>query len=183
MYRKNKNITLIGLIFVVLFSGLVLIGCSQTEAGDSEEEMIEKVLALQFNGPDEEFIDLMWNPEYREIVDGVEVNEELDAYVQETYGEYFTENALDTFIRTYGMQYPHIADSNDYTLNLRDVTIEASENASNRYTFTAQVGYQKADGEEEIATVDGTVLFSTEEEKIGKFDYGSDMDLLEAIGQ
>lgn len=181
MGKRNKRIALIVFSLVTLLSGIMLAGCSQTEAGNPNKEAIEKVLELQFNGPDEKFMDLMWNPEYKTVIDGVEVNKEFDKYVQEKYGEYFTENALDTFIRAFGTTYPSLAYSNNYTLKLKEVTIKSSENASNKYTFTAQVGYQKDDGEEEDATVDGVVLFSTAEKKIGTFQYGTDMSLVEGL--
>lgn len=143
--------------------------------------MIEKVLALEFNGPDEELLELMWNPDNKTVIDGVEVNEEFDNYVQEKYGEYFTESALDTFRRTAGIAYQNFAHSNDYTLNFKGATIEERENASNKYSFTAQVGYQKEGGEEEIADVEGAVLFSAAEKKIGKFQYGNDSGLADEL--
>lgn len=177
----NKRLILILLSFVTLLAGIFLAGCSQTEAGDSDKEMIEKVLALEFNGPDEELMALMWNPDNKKVIDGVEVNEELDAYVQEKYDEYFTESALDTFIRTGGTSYHSFAHSNDYALDFKGATIEEAENASNKYTFTAQVGYQKEGGDEEIAEVEGVVLFSTAEKKIGKFQYGKDSGLSDEL--
>ncbi|PKH12107.1 hypothetical protein [Planomicrobium sp. MB-3u-38] len=70
---------------------------------------------------------------------------------------------------------------NDYTLDFKGATIEEAENASNKYTFTAQVGYQKEGGEEEIADVEGVVLFTTAEKKIGKFQYGKDSGLSDEL--
>lgn len=181
MRNENKRIMSVVVSFGMLLFGLLLAGCSQTGAGDFDKDAIEEVLELQFNGPDEEFIDLMWNPEYKTVVDGAEVNEKFDKYLQETYGEYFTESALDTFMRTFGGAYQSFAHSNDYTLNLKGVTIEESENVSNKYTFTAQVSYQKESGEEEIADVEGVVLFSTAEKKIGKFEYENDSGLSDEL--
>ncbi|WP_093061434.1 hypothetical protein [Psychrobacillus sp. OK028] len=36
--------------------------CSESDVEDTNIEVIKKVLELQFTGPDEEFMELLWNP-------------------------------------------------------------------------------------------------------------------------
>ena len=175
-YKKLLYMSLLLLLSVVL-----LVAC--TRAADSEIDIIHNVLELQFNGPDETMMKLLHDPAYKTVVDGKEVNEELDQYVAEVYGPYFTESYLDTFFRIFGMHYPSMAHFSGHKLDLKHVVIEKSDKASNRYTFTATVGY-KIDGgkEEKTANVSGVVLFSTKEHgKIGKFEYGEDNGLSKVL--
>lgn len=146
-----------------------------------EERMIREVLALQFDANDNHFIELLWNPENRIVKDGVETNPEFAKYAEEKYGEYFTESELDTFMRTFATTYPSLADSGGYTLSLKELTVEESENTKNRFTFTASVGYKKKDGKELVKDVEGLILFSTTEGKIGKFQYFNDNGLTMAL--
>lgn len=174
--HKRKNKTLIVFMTLIMsISGFLISGCSQDETGDPNKVVIQEVLELQFTGPDKEFIDLLWNPKYKIVENGAERNSELDKYIEEAYGEYFTESELDSFMRAFGTTYQSFADSSGYTLQFKEASIEQNEQAPNRYTFIAKVGYQKDGDEEKIANVEGLVLFSTKEEgKIGKFQYGND---------
>ena len=171
-YKKLSYMSLLLLLSVVLLGA-----CSKMRAADSEIDIIHNVLELQFNGPDETMMKLLHDPTYKSVVDGKEVNEELDQYVAEVYSPYFTESYLDTFFRVFGMHYPSMAHYSGHKLDLKHVVIEKSDKASNRYTFTATVGYKIA-GEEKTASVSGVVLFSTKEHgKIGKFEYVEDNGL------
>lgn len=171
-YSKTKRLIVLSLL------ALILGGCVgsmfNTKPDYSEEKLIREVLSLQFNGPDKKLVELMWNEDNRKVIDGVEVNPEFDKYFAEQYGDYFTESSLDTFVRTFGMAYPVHADSADYTTVLHGVQIEQTNGTENRYTFTADVGYRKANEEEKHVNVEGIVLISTDEHKIGKFDYTGD---------
>lgn len=192
-FKNNEHVSMkkyLGILFLI-FTSLLIIGCSangtaegngtKAEEEDPNRAVIQKVLELQFTGPDEEFIDLMSNPKYKMVKNGVEENLEFEKYVKEVYGVYFTESELDAFMRTSGTPYQILANDNGYELSFKDVTIEQNETISNRYNFTAQVGYQKG-GKEEMAEVEGLILFSTKEEgKIGKFQYGNDNGLLDNL--
>ena len=168
----------------LLFAIGMLVGCSQTGTKNTNEQVIHKVLELQFSGPDKEFMDAMWNLENKNIVNGTEENEVFDRYVREVYGEYFTVSELEPFMRAFGTQYPSTAHSNDYKLELKDVSIEQTEEAGNRYEFIAQIGFQKSGGKEETAKVEGTIFFSTKEEgKIGRFQYSKDESLMESLSR
>ena len=149
---------------------------------DPNETVIKKVLELQFDGVDERLNELL-KPEYRMVINGKEELPEFEKYIDEKYGPYFTEEGLDVFITAYGgTTYPILAYEFGYQLSFKDVSIEQNEQHPNRYTFTATIGYQKDDGEEEIAEVKGIVLFSTKEEgKIGKFQYSGDSGLTDIL--
>lgn len=181
--RANKlKMTIAGLVLLAAF--FTISGCTKAEADDPNMETIESVLALQFNGPDEEFLEAMWNPANKKTVDGVEMNEAFDGLVEEKYGLYFTESELDKFMRVFGTYFPSLADIFGYELRLEDVEIERSETVANRYLFTAEVAFQKKGGKEQYAEVEGVVLFSTAEDgKIGKFTYTSDQGLSDRLKQ
>ncbi len=178
MIIKTKPILFLTVLLIV--SGLFMAACSKSE--DSKIEAITKVLEHQFTGPDEEFMDLMWNPKYKTVVNDKEENKEFDKYVQQAYGPYFTESGLDFFIATgMGTQYQTFAYENEYELTLKDVTIKQNEDNPDLYTFVASVGYKKS-GEENTANVKGKVTFSAKEEgKIARFEYGNDDGLSDEL--
>lgn len=179
MNKKKKAFKISFISLMLLLSGGIMAACSKAEADDPNVDVIERVLNLQFNGPDETMMKLLFDPQYEAVVDGKEVNEELDKYVSEVYGPYFTQFYLNTFIQTFGLQYPVLAHETNHKLNLLDVVIEKSDTAFNRYTFTATVGYLKDGEKEKTAEVSGIVLVSTKENgKIGKFEYGDDNGFL-----
>ncbi|MFK9091068.1 hypothetical protein [Bacillus salipaludis] len=172
MSKKKQNKVHYFLNLMMILSGFLIASCSQTEEEDQYNTAIKKVLEHQFTGPDEEFMELLWNPKYRTVVNNKEENQELDKYVAEVYGPYFTDSGLDSFIATFGTQYPTFAHDTGYKLSFKGVTIEQSEKIPYRYTFKAKVGYQKNGDEEKTANVEGEVFFSKKEEgKIGRFEY------------
>ncbi|MGE7978340.1 hypothetical protein [Psychrobacillus sp. NPDC093200] len=162
-----------------------LSACSeQAITEDTNNEVIQKVLELQFDGVDEKLNEYS-KPEYWIVKDGRGQNLEFKKYIDETYGPYFTEDGLDIFISAYGgTQYPTLAYDFGYQLSLNDVTIKQDEPTANSYNFTAKVGYQKDGNKEETAEVKGVILFSTKEEgKIGKFQYGDDSGLANILNE
>lgn len=178
---SNKNVKAFKgsfISFMLLLTGGLFAACSNTEAGDPNVGIVEKVLKLQFNGPDEKVMDLLENPDYTKIVDGKQVNEKFDKYITEVYGDYFTEDYLVPFLQISGLRYSTAAEFSGYELNLKNTVVKQPEKDSNRYTFTATVGYTKDGEKEKTADVSGVVLFSTKEKgKIGKFEYGEDNGL------
>jgi hypothetical protein len=147
------------------------------------KEAITKILELEFTGPDEKLIDLMWNPKYKTVVNGQEENKELDQYLEEIYGPYFTDSGLQSFIAAFGgTQYQTYAYNAGYKLSFKSVTTEQNENNPRLYTFVAKVGYHKNGEEEKTVNVEGKVLISTKEEgKIAQFQYGNDEGLLDKL--
>ncbi|QFG00986.1 hypothetical protein PB01_20530 [Psychrobacillus glaciei] len=175
MYQRKNKTLIVFLTLIILISGFLISGCSQDETEDPNKTVIQKVLELQFTGPDEKFMDLLWNPKYKTVNNGIGENLELSKYLEKVYGGYFTESELDSFMMAFGTSYQSVADFNGYKLSFKEVSIDRSEKIPNRYTFIAKVGYQKNGGEEKTINVEGEVLFSTKEEgKIGRFSYGND---------
>ncbi|WP_277587391.1 hypothetical protein [Psychrobacillus antarcticus] len=86
---------------------------------DTNKEVIKKFLELQFTGPDEAFMELLWNPKYTTVVNNKEVDEELEKYVTEAYGPYFIDSYLSPFLNTYGMSYQVIADKSVYKFSFK----------------------------------------------------------------
>src|SRR5690606_28405331 len=86
MQKRTYIVKMVGAALVLLFLAIATSGCMEAQADDPNMETIESVLALQFNGPDRELLEAMWNPANKKLVDGVEVNEAFDRYVADTYG-------------------------------------------------------------------------------------------------
>lgn len=180
--KKRKTRSTIYLSFMMIMSVFLIAACSSVNAEEANKEAIKKVLEHEFTGPDEKFMDIMWNPKYRTVVNNKEENKELDKLLEEKYGSYFTDSGLHSFITAFGTQYQTFAYNADYNINLKDVTIEQSQENPSLYTFIAKVGYKKSGEEEQTANVEGKVSFSAKEEgKIGKFEYGNDDGLSDKL--
>lgn len=120
--NKAKFINLVSLVFFL--SGFMLTACSQEEAEDANKEVIKTVLEHQFTGPDEKFVDLVWNPKYKSVVNNKEENKELDKYVEEVYGPYFLDSYISSFIATSWTTSPIVAHHSGHKLRLKDIMIE-----------------------------------------------------------
>ncbi|WHY77269.1 hypothetical protein QNH20_24880 [Neobacillus sp. WH10] len=158
---------------------------SNNEDNWVQKTAIKKVLEQEFTGPNEKLVDLLWNPKYRTVVNNKAENQELDKYLAEVYGPYFADfSRIETFIAADGgTKYHTGAYDNGYKLSLKNITIE-QENISYRYTFIAEVGYQKNGDEEKTASVEGEVVFSTKEKEEGKivgFRYVKDNGLWDIL--
>ncbi|WP_215029552.1 hypothetical protein [Bacillus sp. ISL-37] len=180
---KRKMKSTIYLSFMLVMSVFLIAACSSGNAEDANKDAIKKVLEHEFTGPDEKFMDIMWNPKYRTVVNNKEENKELDKLLEEKYGPYFTDSGLHSFISAFGgTSYQTFAYNADYKINLKDVTIEQNQENPSLYTFIAKVGYKKSGEEEQTANVEGKVSFSAKEEgKIGKFEYGNDDGLSDKL--
>ena len=167
---------------IIILAALFTAACSGEEERKQEETAVNEVLNRLFTGPDETFADLMLNPEYKKVVNGVEVNEELDAYIKKEYGPYMTEDYFNTFLSTIGAQYTILAYENEYTLSLKNLMVKKEENQSALYKFSAEVVYQHKNGEDKTAKVEGETLFSTKENgKIQGFQNIDDDGLAEDL--
>lgn len=182
MTNKKSMVFSLSLSLFLILSSLIFVACSKESADVVKEDVIKRVLELQFNDPDKKFMALIHDPKYTTVIDNQEVNPELDQYIQEVYGPYFMESYLETFLNTIGLKYPVIAYTSGYKLNLKDVVVEKSKKASNRYDFTATVGYQKEGEIEKTTELSGYTLFSTNDKgKIGKFEYDNDNGFSEEL--
>ncbi|MRX54356.1 hypothetical protein GJU41_10255 [Bacillus idriensis] len=172
MLNNHNKVKSVFICLMLIMSGLLLAACSQKDDENQHKTAIKEVLGHLFTGPDERFMDLLWNPKYRTVLNNKEENPELDKYLAEIYGPYMTDSYLHPFLSTIGAHYPTFAYDNGYKLSLNNITINQSENNSTLYTFTAEVGYQKNGEEEKTANVEGEVIFSSKVEgKIEGFQY------------
>ncbi|MGM0921336.1 MAG: hypothetical protein ACQEWW_08955 [Bacillota bacterium] len=182
MSKNNNKVKSFFICLMLIMSGFLIAACSQKEEEDQHKTAIKKVLEHLFTGPDEKFIELLWNPKYTTVVNNKEENPELDKYVAEVCGPYMTDSYLNPFLSTIGTQYPTFAYDNRYKLSLKNITIHQSENDSTLYTFIAKVGYQKNGDEEKTTNVEGEVLFSSKEEgKIEGFQHMNDNGLSDIL--
>src|SRR5699024_6817102 len=123
-----------------------------TDAEKENEETLEAVLEQLFTGPDQELIALVNDPENQTIIgEGVEntnenINEEeneLDVYLEELNGPYFTEDALELFTAVYLLYYQVEAENNDIKMKPDHIDIEQIDEENGRYNFTMDVTYEK----------------------------------------
>ncbi|WP_088011822.1 hypothetical protein [Gottfriedia acidiceleris] len=161
---------------ILLIAAMMLTACSDssnttkqkneqsTEASSFEtsKKAIKKVLENLFTGPDKKLIDLMWNPKYRTVVNNKEENPTFDKYVAKIYGPYISDSYLDPFVSTILSKYTNFAYDNGYKLSLKKISIKQNDTDSSRYTFIAEVTYQK-NKEEKTANVEGKVYFYSKE--------------------
>ena len=172
--------------YVIVFGlAAVAAGCSiGTDAEKENEETIEAVLEQLFTGPDQELIELVNDPENQTVIgEGVEntnenTNEEeneLDVYLEEMNGPYFTEDALELFTAVYLLYYQVEAENNDIKMKPDDIDIEQIDEENGRYNFTMDVTYEEEADEKksEIGKVKGYVNF-TDDDKITRFEITED---------
>lgn len=180
-YKDKKRKAMLWLGLLVITSAILMSACSKSD--DKNIKSIKTVLEHELSGPDEKLMDLMWNPEYRTVVNNKEENKELDKYLQEKYGPYFTDSGLNSFIAAFGgTQYQTFAHNSGYKLDIKSVATHQNKNNPNLYTFKAKVGYQKGEGKEKTVYVQGEVTFSEKEKgEIVKFQYDDDDGLLENL--
>src|SRR5699024_11824189 len=115
---------------------------------------------------DKELIKIVkYHKKQTDIVEGVEntnenTNEEeneLDVYLEEMNGLYFTEDALELFTAVYLLYYQVEAENNDIKMKPDHIDIEQIDEENGRYNFTMDVTYEEEADEKksEIGKVKG----------------------------
>lgn len=136
---------------------IAVAGCSsQAESvTESPETVIENVLTTQINGPSQEMKEML-APENAEVIGSSEDQQtDLEAYLEETYQPYFTNNMFVTFAGAYALAYLAPAVSNGFELQVESLKVE-QQDESHVYDFTVQVTYEK-DEVSGVTDVTGTV--------------------------
>ncbi|WP_117161734.1 hypothetical protein [Paraliobacillus sp. X-1268] len=156
--NKPKHYLIIGIVFILLVGLIVFLGGKQWFFVDDrgKEEVIEHVLNEQFSTADEELIRLIESPENATILDGTnevvpEESTDLNVYLEENFGAYFTEDIYQEYLTTYAFMYQVPAYYSNHTLRADDIRLEKSDNEDGLYNFTLSVSY----GENEEAVVSG----------------------------
>ncbi|MGD7044385.1 hypothetical protein [Jeotgalibacillus proteolyticus] len=172
MFAKGNDLIMGKMLTILLLAALSLIiaGCSITGAADSSEaaqtkeaadknpETIQTVIEKVFNAPDDTFRELNAaameaqkslkdQEEFDEFME-TPVYQELEAYKEAEYGQYFTDNGYETFLST-GSAFTYSWYDGNFKMNPFDIEITQSENHSALYHFTFQVNYENEEGETE----------------------------------
>lgn len=146
---------------------------------EKEIQIIEAVLQEELNGPDEQFIQLSEEAMGGNELDSVKQKEyemKLDSYLTEKFLPYYTEDGFKRAQSTnmiYHYQYRFEPDSKG-KIKLIDSEVKQSEidTASNQYHVKATVEYSSPDEEPSLHQLEGKVIFSTNEGKIGDIQLG-----------
>lgn len=110
----------------------ISIGCSGTNEAAVQQDIstIDQVLHHQFNGPDDDLIRLLDDPDHATVIgetddaeENTNGNDELDAYYQEQYGAYFTEQAYEEFVRVHAGYHQMIAEKNQMEMSVDELAI------------------------------------------------------------
>lgn len=179
--RNEKHKTFL-FKFLLIVSLALVSGCSfGTETKDTNTSTLEIVLGHLFNGPHDELIELVNDPANQTIIgigeeDKKEQNSdgasELDDYLQDLYGTYFTNNAYERFYGIYPLEYQLHAYENKHKMSVDTIDVEESDAKNKRYDFTVLVTIiDKSEDEANFKKmeVEGYANFS-QEGKITRFN-------------
>lgn len=167
MFRKKIPIFF---VLAVLTCLLLVTGCTQDTQGNQLEEpygskeeniqTVEAVLKQEFTGPDKEFRQLAEK-------EGQEKFNEINSYLKNKYESYFTEAALEFFVKNGAYVYQF--QNSEYQMSIEEMEVKQSdkENGDNIYYFTVQVALESSSAEKTLYEVTGEATFS-EEGKIGR---------------
>ncbi|MDW0109550.1 hypothetical protein [Sporosarcina aquimarina] len=146
---------------------------------EKEIQMIEAVLQEELNGPDKQFIQLLEEAIGGNEFDSVKQKEyemKLDSYLKEKFLSYYTEEGFRRAQSTNMMYHYHYQFEPDSKgkIKLIDSDVKQSEidTASNQYHVKATVEYSSPDEEPSLHELEGKVIFSTKEGKIGDIQLG-----------
>ena len=158
---------------IIVLNCLVIAGCSQAEPQDKNKEVIQTVLELEFNAPDEEVMRLVNGPS-SSVDDGY--LEEYYNYIKETYKPYFTDSGYEKFAATGQASLFHFeAFKYDYQINVTKIDVEQNKDVPTNYYFTVFIDYKKIEGDKMKLEIPGIAIFR--EGKIEKIKYLLDREL------
>ena len=191
-FKKNeeaprKNVA--GFI-VLLIVSFLLFGCSTgdneegngaeaKESVDKNEQAIRAVIEEEFNGPDEEYKEVLnaameaqVSEEYMDDYEAYLESPEYQAfmnYMEETYASYFTENGYEHFINS-TPAFMYSGFEQEYELTPSAIEITQNEAEETLYDISFQVAYTDGNGESSDYHFEGSATVP-EEGKIGKIEY------------
>ncbi|UFU00676.1 hypothetical protein KO561_07000 [Radiobacillus kanasensis] len=161
--RKSQKwkyfLSFAGAILVVVLLALPLFQLIEEENVDGDSEILKEILNKQFSGPDQELMNLLEDPDNLTIIGKEESKPkgptELDKYLEEEYKSSFTDDAYQTFIGSYLLDFQSTAHYGDYKLQAESIDLEQSDSNDEEYMFKVKVGYQKGEIEKGYAEVTG----------------------------
>lgn len=148
---------------LISFLGITLfIGCTDIR-NNTAKKNIETVLRTQFTSADEELISL-WEENLVITRDGIkdEIPDEtsenkLNTYLTNTYKQYFSVNALNSFISNDGLLYQIMAATAEYHMFVDSITVTKTDSNHDSYQVSITVHYQKENEELKRAIITGFV--------------------------
>lgn len=195
-----KNIYHTSIIALQFISVFTLIGCGNntnntgenvsSENTDNDIEVIETVLEKNFNAPDETLVSELYDPDNATTIDqpsqesstsSKNSTNDLDQYLEDNYGEYFTDYGYEKFFTTtgVGLNYSVEADHANYSITPDEVSVVQDEENPDRYQFEVTVTYTNANNEDNTGTIIGRVEMKNE--KIDSLDINDDNGLLQEM--
>ena len=188
--KKIYAYSLLLLNFSAIF---MLVGCgndpdeSLHDENTKNIEIIKTVLEKTLNAPDKVLLSKLFDEDNATIIiqdsqttiDSPEDGKsDLDNYLQDTYGEYFTDYGYEKFFITSGegFNYSVYAERADYTIVSNEIAVVQDEEDRQRYEFDATVSYTNELQEEHKALLNGRV--EMENGKINSFNINDDDGLL-----
>lgn len=168
---------------VVSIFGMLLFITGCVSAEDENIKNITTVLDTQFTGPDQKLID-----EIDKISDEVPTtvgvysptSPGLNAYFEEKYSSYFTEDGYDTFVAKYSMTYQLAAHNTDQQIEVKNVEVATED--KEKYDFTVNVSVYDASDNEVLNTDVTGRAYIYDGEKIASIDYLDDTALAKGLG-
>lgn len=191
--KKNYTYSLLTISFIAIF---MLVGCGKgsdknlSNEKTKNSEVIETVLEKTLNAPDKTLLSKLYDANNATIIDQdseetaitpVDENNELDQYLEDNYGEYFTDYGYEKFFITSGegFNYSVEAEQANYTLTTDKISVVQDEENSQRYQFEVTVNYTDASNENGTSNISGRV--EMENEKINSLNINDDNGLLQEM--
>ncbi|MGX7394692.1 hypothetical protein [Carnobacterium mobile] len=190
--RKKHN----SFLFIVCFTAIfMLFGCeNNSDEGLSNEnnkniEVIKTVLEKTLNAPDETLLTKLYDSDNATTINqnssetsvSSNDNTELDQYLEDHYGAYFTDYGYEKFFNTSGVgfNYSVEAEQANYKLKTDKISVVQDKEDPQRYQFEVTVEYTDASNENDTRNISGRV--EMENEQINSLDINDDNGLLQEM--
>lgn len=184
------------LILLNTLAIFTLLGCGNgsgetlNNEDDKNKEVIEVVLEKTLNAPDKVLLSKLYDSDNATIINQDEQSStssvqekenDFDQYIEENYGEYFTDYGFEKFFITSGegYRYSDEADKANYTLAPEDISIIQDEKNDQRYEFDVTVKYIDEKNDEGTRVLNGRV--EMDDGKINSLNINDDEGLLKEI--
>ena len=191
-----KKIGAYSLLLLNTITVFALFGCGNnsdeklSNENNKNIEVIETVFKKTLNAPDKVLLSKLYDIDNATIIDqdseeiSTAVNDErndFDDYIEDKYGEYFTDYGFEKFFITSGegYRYSDEADKANYILTTDKINIVQDEENMERYEFDVTVKYTNESNREGSSIVNGRV--EMDNDKIDSLNINNDEGLLEEM--
>ncbi|WP_414839594.1 hypothetical protein [Carnobacterium sp. TMP28] len=191
-----KKITTHSLLLLNTITVLALFGCGNnsdeklSNKNNKNIEVIETVLEKTLNAPDKVLLSKLYDFDNATIIDqdseeiSTAVKDEgndFDDYIEDKYGEYFTDYGFEKFFITSGegYRYSDEADKANYILTTDKINIVQDDKNVDRFEFDVTVNYTNESNREGSSIVNGRV--EMDNGKINSLNINNDEGLLEEM--